>query len=152
MVNRLIKEKAYELAQDPTLAYAKPKVAAQVPYLDFSKIDNAMASVKITADELKIAIEKAGSTNVQKRTQLNEILYQSEQKLLNPGGLPRRPWYKHMIYAPGFYTGYGVKTLPGIREGIEESNWKEAQEYINIVASTLMQFNQSLQTGIEILK
>jgi N-acetylated-alpha-linked acidic dipeptidase len=57
-----------------------------------------------------------------------------------------------MIYAPGFYTGYGVKTMPAIREGIEERNWKEAQEYIEIVASTLMQFSESLQRGVDILK
>jgi N-acetylated-alpha-linked acidic dipeptidase len=111
-----------------------------------------MALVKTTSEELKAAIEKVGSADAQKIVRLNEILYQSEQKLLNPNGLPRRPWYKHMIYAPGFYTGYGVKTLPGIREGIEESNWKEAQEYINIVASTLLQFNASLKNGIEALR
>ncbi len=52
-------------------------------------------------------------------------------------GLPRRPWYKHQIYAPGYYTGYGVKTLPGIREAIEQRNWKEAQENIEIVSKTI---------------
>jgi N-acetylated-alpha-linked acidic dipeptidase len=152
MVNRLIKEKVFELAKDPTLGFAGPTPKQLVPYLDFSSIDNAMALVKTTSEELKAAIEKVGSADAQKIVRLNEILYQSEQKLLNPNGLPRRPWYKHMIYAPGFYTGYGVKTLPGIREGIEESNWKEAQEYINIVASTLLQFNASLKNGIEALR
>ena len=152
MLNRLIKEKVYELAKDPTLGFAGPTPKQLVPYLDFSSIDNAMTIIRISSEELKSAIEKAGSADVQKRARLNEILYQSEQKLLNPNGLPRRPWYKHMIYAPGFYTGYGVKTLPGIREGIEENNWKEAQDYINIVANTLLQFNLSLQKGIEALR
>jgi N-acetylated-alpha-linked acidic dipeptidase len=152
MLNRLIKEKVYELAKDPTLGFAGPSPKQLVPYLDFSSIDNAMTLVRTSSEELKAAIEKAGSADAQKRARLNEILYQSEQKLLNPNGLPRRPWYKHMIYAPGFYTGYGVKTLPGIREGIEESNWKEAQDYINIVANTLLQFNFSLQKGIEALR
>jgi len=152
MLNRLIKEKVYELAKDPTLGFAGPTPKQVVPYLDFSSIDNAMTLVRTSSEELKAAIEKAGSADAQKRARLNEILYQSEQKLLNPNGLPRRPWYKHMIYAPGFYTGYGVKTLPGIREGIEESNWKEAQDYINIVANTLLQFNLSLQKGIEALR
>jgi N-acetylated-alpha-linked acidic dipeptidase len=140
------------LAKDPTLGFAGPTPKQIVPYLDFSSMDNALAFVKTTSEELKSTIEKVGSADVQKIVRLNEILYKSEQKLLNPNGLPRRPWYKHMIYAPGFYTGYGVKTLPGIREGIEESNWKEAQEYINIVASTLLQFNASLKNGIEALK
>ena len=152
ILNRLIKEKVYELAKDPTLGFAGPSPKQLVPYLDFSSIDNAMTLVRTSSEELKAAIEKAGSADTQKRARLNEILYQSEQKLLSPNGLPRRPWYKHMIYAPGFYTGYGVKTLPGIREGIEESNWKEAQDYINIVANTLLQFNLSLQKGIEALR
>ena len=152
MVNRLIKEKVYELAKDPTLGFAGPTPKQLVPYLDFSSLDNAFTLVKTTSEELKTTIEKLGSSDVQKIARLNEILYQSEQKLLNSNGLPRRPWYKHMIYAPGFYTGYGVKTLPGIREGIEESNWKEAQDYINIVASTLLQFNASLKNGIEAVR
>ena len=53
-------------------------------------------------------------------------------------GLPRRSWYKHSLYAPGFYTGYGVKTMPGIREAIEQRNWKEAQEQIEVDAKALI--------------
>ena len=53
------------------------------------------------------------------------MLYQSERKLTNEQGLPRRPWFTHQIYAPGFYTGYGVKTIPGVREAIEEKHWDE---------------------------
>ena len=55
-------------------------------------------------------------------------------------GLPRREWFKHQVYAPGFYTGYGVKTLPGIREAIEQRDWKEAGEQIVIVAKTIENF------------
>ena len=61
----------------------------------------------------------------------------SEQQLTSPEGLPRRSWYKHQIYAPGFYTGYGVKTLPGVREAIEQRDWKEAQSEIEKLAGTL---------------
>jgi N-acetylated-alpha-linked acidic dipeptidase len=63
-------------------------------------------------------------------SQFNQSLYRAEQQLLNETGLPSRSWYKHVLYAPGFYTGYGVKTLPGIREAIEQRNWNEAQEQI----------------------
>jgi N-acetylated-alpha-linked acidic dipeptidase len=52
-------------------------------------------------------------------------------------GLPRRPWYVHQIYAPGFYTGYGVKTLPAVREAIEQRQWQEAEQQIGIVAGTI---------------
>ena len=68
---------------------------------------------------------------------LNKILYQAEHKLMYLPGLPQRPWFRHTIYAPGFYTGYGVKTLPGIREAIEQRKWKEAQEQIEIVAMAI---------------
>lgn len=64
--------------------------------------------------------------------------------LLTANGLPRREWYKHSLYAPGFYTGYGVKTIPGVREAIEQRNWKEAQEQIQIVAGTILKFSQYL--------
>ena len=67
----------------------------------------------------------------------NQSLYQAEQQLLTENGLPRRSWYKHTIYAPGFYTGYGVKTMPGIREAIEQRNWKEAQDQIEVDAKRI---------------
>ena len=150
--NKLIKEKIYDLAKDPTLGFASPKAKETVPFLDFSKIDNAMVQVKSSAEALKTNLIAAEKMDPSKLVSLNKILFQSEQELLFSKGLPRRPWYKHMIYAPGFYTGYGVKTIPAVREGIEERNWKEAQEYIEIVASTLLQFSGSLQKGVEILK
>ena len=75
----------------------------------------------------------------------NQSLYKSEQQLLNEPGLPRRSWYKHVLYAPGYYTGYGVKTMPGIREAIEQRNWNEAQEQIvtdaKIIAKLAEYFN-----------
>ena len=61
----------------------------------------------------------------------------AERQLLNEAGLPRRPWYKHTLYAPGFYTGYAVKTMPGIREAIEQRNWKEAQDQIEVTSKTI---------------
>ena len=57
--------------------------------------------------------------------------------LTSAAGLPRRAWYRHLIYAPGFYTGYGVKTLPGVREAIEQKHWQEADEQIDVVSKTL---------------
>ncbi|MCP4976372.1 MAG: folate hydrolase, partial [Maribacter sp.] len=68
-----------------------------------------------------------------------------EHLLTSKEGLPRRSWYKHQIYAPGFYTGYGVKTLPGVREAIEQKDWKEAQEQIIKLSGTLKDFNIYIQ-------
>ena len=66
-------------------------------------------------------------------------------------GLPRRPWYRHTIYSPGYYTGYGVKTLPGIREAIEQRNWKEAQEQIEIVAKAISDYTREVDAATKIL-
>jgi N-acetylated-alpha-linked acidic dipeptidase len=68
------------------------------------------------------------------------VLYGTERSLTQSAGLPRRDWFRHQIYAPGFYTGYGVKTLPGIREAIEQRNWKEAADQIEITARTIERY------------
>ena len=115
--NQMIKEKRYVLAADPTKTYVPPVAKEAVPFINFSSLQNAISALEkstTTFADLYAANPKP-NTNLNK---LNELLYQAEQKLLSPNGLPRRPWYKHTIYAPGFYTGYGVKTLPGVREAI----------------------------------
>ena len=68
---------------------------------------------------------------------LNELLMGVEQIMTREEGLPRRFWFRHQIYAPGFYTGYGVKTLPGIREALEQRSWDEVSEQIKIVSATI---------------
>jgi N-acetylated-alpha-linked acidic dipeptidase len=88
---------------------------------------------------------------VEKQNQLNDLLYKAERNLVAQNGLPRRPWYRHQIYAPGYYTGYGVKTLPAIREAIEQRNWKEAQEGISTVTQTIQAYNIQVQKAIAIM-
>ena len=68
---------------------------------------------------------------------VNRRLIQMERGLTDPAGLPRRPWFRHQLYAPGFYTGYGVKTIPGVREAIEQKLWTEAEEQIAKVGRVL---------------
>ena len=69
----------------------------------------------------------------------------AEQKFLRAEGLPRRPWFRHVLHAPGFYTGYGVKTLPGVREAIEQRQWKEADEQIGYTAGALLVYAEWLE-------
>ena len=95
-----------------------------------------MEKLKKNADSLQIVFENKIKTN-SVNAAFNQSLYRAEQQLLNETGLPRRAWYKHTLYAPGFYTGYGVKTMPGIREAIEQRNWKEAQEQIEADAKAI---------------
>lgn len=130
--NQLIAEKKYVLAADPTEVYHAPTAKEPVPYLDFSSLQNALSAFEKAANSNASAIAKQ-----QGSASLNQALYKAEQVLLSPNGLPRRAWYRHTIYAPGFYTGYGVKTLPGIREAIEQREWKEAQEQIKITAAAI---------------
>jgi N-acetylated-alpha-linked acidic dipeptidase len=147
MENKLINDKVYQLAADPQLKFALPKAKLSVPFLEFSPVENAMAVLKKDTELLKKLLLGADKLDAVELDKLNAILYQAEQKLLSEKGLPRRPWYRHQIYAPGFYTGYGVKTLPGIREGIEEGNWSEAQERIRILATTLTDFDSTIKAA-----
>ena len=83
---------------------------------------------------------------------LDEKLIATERSLIRNEGLPRRPWFRHQIYAPGYYTGYGVKTLPGVREAIEERNWKEAAEQVEIVSRTLDAMTEAINQAASVLK
>ncbi|HEX4375296.1 MAG TPA: transferrin receptor-like dimerization domain-containing protein, partial [Puia sp.] len=140
--NKLIKEKQYKYAGDPTKKLSAPAIRDEVPYLNFSSLQNALHELEKATTQLKQDLQK--NIPAAKQDSINKQLYRAEQNLLTDNGLPRRGWYKHTIYAPGFYTGYGVKTLPGIREAIEQRNWKEAQEQIEIAAKTIMKFNKYL--------
>jgi N-acetylated-alpha-linked acidic dipeptidase len=82
------------------------------------------------------------------RERVNSTLSILEQSLTDPHGLPGRDWYQHMIYAPGAHTGYGVKTLPGIREAIEERRWEEANQYIGVVSRALNAYSTRLDRAI----
>ena len=75
---------------------------------------------------------------------LNRRLMQAERDLIDPQGLPERPWYKHTIYAPGFYTGYGVKTIPGVREAVEARKFDLAAEQARRVVQALQRATQTL--------
>ena len=83
---------------------------------------------------------------------LNTLLLQTERKLGDSDGLPRREWFKHQIYAPGFYTGYGVKTMPQIREGLEENRPDEAREGVRKVAAAINGLAEQVEEAAEMLK
>ena len=146
------KDKLYELARDPGKTYAAPPAKEAVPYLNWSSLENVLAKLKTASDEFQQLYSKATGLSGEKQATLNKILYKTERSLLQPDGLPRRPWYRHQIYAPGYYTGYGVKTLPGIREAVEQRFWKEAQENIERMAATLKAYTESIKAATELLK
>lgn len=152
MQNKLIAANLFDIAKDPTKTYHSPKAKEAVPYLNFSPVDNALAGLKTASETFEKLYPKAVDLPADKLKQFNTLLYQAERNLTQPNGLPRRSWYKHQIYAPGYYTGYGVKTLPGIREAIEQRDWKEAQENIDIVAKTLEAYTAQINKAISLLQ
>lgn len=151
MDNKIISDGLFTLAKDPKKTYHTPAVKEAVPYLNFSDLDNSLMQLKRAAEDFQKAYGSATQLPVEKLNRLNELLYKAERSLIDKDGLPRRPWYKHEIYAPGFYTGYGVKTLPGIREAIEQRNWKEAQANIGIVSGVIQAYNKEVQQAASLL-
>ena len=150
--NKMINDKLFDVAKDPKKGFQSPKPKDVVPYLNFSELENKMAELKTNADEFQKLYANGTQLSAAKQKELNQILLQVERALINEKGLPRRSWYKHQVYAPGFYTGYGVKTLPGIREGIEERNWKEAQDNISVVAKTIEVYTNEVKQATSIVK
>ncbi len=154
--NRLLKEGRYEAAADPRQDFVAPKPQPSVPALDFARFEKAVVALGKSAqenDEARRALEKSGKAMTPEAGKsLDGLLLKSERALTGADGLPRRPWYKHQIYAPGFYTGYGVKTLPGIREAVEERNWEEAVKQAVNVAEALELYAAGIAQATTLLK
>ncbi len=146
--NELVAGNAYKLAADPKTPFVAPAKKELVPYLDFSPLLNAMQGL----DKEINAVDALRWIQVSPRQQaeLNKLLMKTEQVFTTSSGLPRRDWYKHQLYAPGFYTGYGVKTLPGVREAIEQQNWTEAREQIQVIAEVFTRLKAHLQAMLAV--
>jgi N-acetylated-alpha-linked acidic dipeptidase len=140
--NRELEEGVFTATTDPKQPLAPPPAETVPTYLNFSPLDNAADVLARSAAEYHKAYEHAianGNTALASAslTEVNALLIESERKLLTAEGLPNRPWFKHQIYAPGFYTGYAVKTIPAVRESIESKQWKQADEAIVVVGKVL---------------
>ncbi len=138
LMNRLIKDGSVVASEDPRETFIVPKPKDDVPYLNFAPLQNAVAKLEDSAKRYDSASRNSGSASIDPN--LNELLYKTERALTSPAGLPGRDWFKHQIYAPGFYTGYGVKTLPAVREAIEQRDWALAAKQIELVAALLENF------------
>ncbi len=137
--NKEIEEGVFAAGNDPRRPLVAPPHADVPPYVNFTPLDNAADALTRSADRYQAALKKAWPAGLSAATMqdVNQKLMESERRLTTSDGLLRRPWYKHMIYAPGVYSGYGVKTLPGIREAIEEKRWAEADSEIVRAAAVL---------------
>ena len=140
--NREIEEGVFQATNDPRRPLVAPSVEAVPPHLNFAPLENAVDTLNRSAAEYRKALEQLnakGGAAIAARSlaEVNKLLMESERRLTNAEGLPSRPWFKHQLYAPGFYTGYAVKTVPAVREAIELKQWKQADEAIVVVAHVL---------------
>lgn len=146
--NQAIDEDAFRLTSDPRDPVIAPKRQQAAPQLNFAPLLNAVDSLNHAStryDRAYASAVAAGRASVAKR--VNERLLQAERALTSSEGLKGRPWYTHMLYAPGFYTGYGVKTVPGVREAIEQGQWQEADREI-VRAAAALEREASLVSGL----
>jgi N-acetylated-alpha-linked acidic dipeptidase len=140
--NQELDEGLFKATFDPRRPTVAPVREEVPPHLNFAPMQNAVDSLTRSAKHYQQALsQKQASLGedavAAKLGALNRELIESERRLTNADGLPRRPWYKHLLYAPGVYTGYGVKTVPGVREGIEQKRYAEAEQEIVRVAKAL---------------
>jgi N-acetylated-alpha-linked acidic dipeptidase len=150
--DRLLADGAYKLADDPTISRGDPERLAASPKLDFGPMDVAVAKLKVAAKTFDQALaDKGASLSPAQKGKLDAALLPLEQRLLRDKGLPFRPWYKNMIYAPGRFTGYGAKTLPGIREAIEERRFDDATAYIGLTAEALTDYAAGLDAATAVM-
>ena len=151
-LGKLLDDGAYRLAADPQKPRAAPPRAADVPAVSFGELDEAVKRLQSSAAAFDREYGRVaagdGADSKAARARLNAALARLEQTLTDPSGLPGREWYHHMIYAPGAQTGYGVKTLPGIREALEDRRWDDAARYVGVVAHALNAYSAQLDRTV----
>jgi N-acetylated-alpha-linked acidic dipeptidase len=149
--NLKLDDGVYAATSDPRHPTVAPPRAKVPPFINFAPLDNAIAVLTTSAERYRKASAAIRNGNGNFST-LNRLLLQSERRLTLDEGLPRRPWYKHMIYAPGWYTGYAPKTMPGIREAIEEKRYSEAEAQVVNVAKVLQAESELINRAAEQLE
>jgi N-acetylated-alpha-linked acidic dipeptidase len=149
---RLLAADVYRLTDDPTLSSGPPTALKSVPYFNMAPLENAVDHLKRSAKayDSALAAKGAGQSNATK-AKLLDLARQTEQTLVADIGLPGRDWYKNLIYAPGRYTGYAAKTLPGVREAIEEERWADVDRYAALTGAVLDAYADKLDEGVRLM-
>jgi N-acetylated-alpha-linked acidic dipeptidase len=151
--NRQIDGGVFAAIEDPGIKTAPPKKEEIPPFLNFAPLDNGMAALQRAAEDYREALTHvSASAPPAALRQANARLIAVERALTLKDGLPNRDWFKNQIYAPGFYTGYGVKTLPGVRESIEQKQWQLADREIVLAGQTLANAGAVIESAAAALK
>jgi len=149
----MIEKNAYKLSDDPTLSSGPPTPLRPVPYFNLAPLENALVRLKASAKAYDKALaDKRASLSPAVKAQLVALAGKTEQALTIAEGLPDgRGWYKNMIYAPGRFTGYGAKTLPGVREAIEDERFADVDPYAALTAKALNAYADRLDEGVALM-
>jgi N-acetylated-alpha-linked acidic dipeptidase len=149
---KMLASDTYRLADDPTKTSRVPTVLKSVPHFNMAPLENGVDHLKRAAKAYDTALAaKGGSQSETVKTKLIELARQTEQSLAVDVGLPGRNWYKNLIYAPGRYTGYAPKTLPGVREAIEEERWTDVDRYAALTGAALDAYADRLDQGVRLM-
>jgi N-acetylated-alpha-linked acidic dipeptidase len=154
--HRLLDQHAYALVSDPTRPLAPPARDSDMQEIKLAPLDDAAKRLKQSAQAYEAAYNERAAAgfhfSASQQQQLNALMAQMEQSLADRSGLPGRPWFQHMIYAPGMLTGYDVKTVPGVREALEARRWDEANRFAQVTAKTLNGYSDQLDRLTTLLK
>jgi N-acetylated-alpha-linked acidic dipeptidase len=152
--NKQIEEGVFNATSDPKHPRPAPAKEAVPPHLDFAPLDNAFDALAASAQRYQSVLTPRWSQELSATTlqDLNRKLMDAEHMLTTADGLLRRPWYKHMIYAPGVYSGYDAKTIPGVREAIEQKHWDEANSEIVRAANVLKAETSQINAAADLLE
>jgi N-acetylated-alpha-linked acidic dipeptidase len=154
--HQLLDRHAFTLNADPTRPVAPPARDSDVPDINLAPLDQATRQLDTSVKAYQAAYATLASGGfalpLARQQAINAAMGRMEQALTDPAGLPTRPWFKHLIYAPGMLTGYGVKTVPGVREAIEGRRWNEADHYAEVTAGVIDRYRTQLDTLTKLLQ
>jgi len=140
----LRREGDFKVAAAPYDPLTAPPDRGITPLVDMLPLQNAVDHLKRAASAADAMLGREDKLPPATQARINARLADIDQLLIDPQGLPGRPWYKNLIYAPGTLTGYGAKTLPGVREAIEQRRWDDARTYVVRTAKVLEDYANRL--------
>ncbi len=139
--NLELQEGVFSATADPKKTSVPPPAKSVPPYMNFAPLNNGTESIKKAAERYEAAVAKWQKDGVDlplaAAAALNTDLLKIQRAFLNESGLPERPWFKHQVYAPGAYTGYGAKPIAAVHEYMDQEKWKEAEAQVPMVGQVL---------------